>query len=132
MGVGVGVAFVVAGVAIAILGGVLYSACSSVGGAPSTGPGGQVTYPSGCGPILFLVGFGALFSFLGVVAAATSMRTSTYIAPPWNGAAPPPIFDPNTGVPLPPAPRFPPIRCRYCGALAPSGSVRCPSCGASP
>ena len=112
-----GIGLAAFGALVLVAGGGFYAACSSSG-------------LGGCEPALGVLIFGGVLLLVGLLVAAASYRSYTYIPPTTNPAVPPPLVAPvvihqtvEHDVVM--------VRCRYCGTLGDPRSGRCAACGAA-
>jgi hypothetical protein len=117
-----GIALIVVGIVLAVVGGIAYSTCSSV---PTVGS----ATPS-CGGFGAIVGLGILLLIVGaIVAAIGAGARTTRIQQVPDPSVPPPIIQPvviNQTVERDTVK----VRCRYCGNLYDVTATHCPACGA--
>ena len=117
---GPGVAILMFGIFLSIIGGVADAACSS----EPTLPGGVAP---NCGGFGALIGFGVLLLVVGIIVLLVQMRSRSQeeSIPMEDPAVPPPLVTPvvieKTVVR---------VRCRYCGEMVDPTAGTCPGCGA--
>jgi ribosomal protein L40E len=121
--IGGAIGLVVVGLFLAIIGGVIWGACSAQptinGVAPQCGAPAAFAV---IGIVILVIGIVA-----AVIAAASSPRT---IYPSTDPAVPPPLIQPVV-VQQTVVQQTVEVRCRYCGSLNPVTATKCTACGAA-
>jgi hypothetical protein len=122
-----GIALIVFGGFIGLLGWAGYSACQN---AVTSSPVNATGAPNVCGGFLAAALFALFLIVVGVLVLILSYRNYTYVRPATNPAIPPPLINPVV-LQQTIERQVVKVRCRYCGALADPTDIHCPTCGAT-